>query len=782
MHLTPRRGLTAVAAVAVAAMMALSAASSQAAVQDVSSFSEPQSGLSSVTDPQSGQSDRESTPIPSSSAEPSAAPSTDAPSTEDETSSLQTQVQRDSLAESGDMFSCQPGTFYTITSGGQIGRVTSSGDSVDSQVGEVSQVGRVGYGTFNGLAVGRDGSTAFAFDRGSGDNQVMVYTSESGGAFQAVTPLTTLYTDPAGGGPAFATSNRLIAGGVSPVDSSGAYYFGGYSVTNRGNGRDSYTIEFHLWRMDASTHAITYVGHVAVASGRSTSGANGDLAFSASGDLYILWSDGDTNLRIIPVTAESLAAANGGAISGQDTPILSGTPAGNINGIAFNSDGRVLVQSSNGALTTAWLMDPDSGQAVVGSTTTLVGLSGTGVDLASCNQPPTLELRKDIVSRSGADDQFRLQIFPEDSATASASATTTGDSLGVQDQIAGPVVAVVGQTYRLVESGAGGAGMDLSMYDSSLVCRNTAADDAVVSTTRVSDTEYTVTIPPVSSGSATAISCTFTNTAIEGSVTWHKTDETGDALAGSTWTLTPTNPSGEAIEVVDNTGSAGGDGHDEDEMPGGFLVTDLLPGDWTLQETAAPDGYVVSSDVHAIHIDSDERVIDLGDLINRSITGSVTWSKTDQDGTALAGSQWSITPTDPTRDAIGVTDCVADEASACSGPDADPRAGVLTVASLVYGSYELRETSAPVGFVLDDAAHPFDIDENGATVTIDGSPFVNARAIPPTLPLTGGTSTDAFLLGGGGLVLLSGLAGFLAHWRRNRSDTVPPHAASRGAH
>ncbi|NEG79309.1 MSCRAMM family protein [Bifidobacterium avesanii] len=86
------------------------------------------------------------------------------------------------------------------------------------------------------------------------------------------------------------------------------------------------------------------------------------------------------------------------------------------------------------------------------------------------------------------------------------------------------------------------------------------------------------------------------------SVTWRKTDQTTDALitgSPSSWTLTRSytdakgQPATETIDVTDCTSGCPA-GNDVNAEAGVITVQGLKPGDYTLEETKAPDGYVAS--------------------------------------------------------------------------------------------------------------------------------------------------------------------------------------------
>jgi LPXTG-motif cell wall-anchored protein len=154
-------------------------------------------------------------------------------------------------------------------------------------------------------------------------------------------------------------------------------------------------------------------------------------------------------------------------------------------------------------------------------------------------------------------------------------------------------------------------------------------------------------------------------------------------------------------------------------------------------------------------------------FVNKQQPGSVSWSKTDAGGDLLGGSEWTLTPTDPAGTAVTVTDNTGQ--SGYSGLDANPAAGKFAVGALKWGKYTLQESKAPAGYVLSDTKYSFEITATSLTATINGGHAItNVQQTPPSLPLTGGMSTDSFLIGGSALVVVS--AGvWLALRRRSRA-------------
>ncbi|CAH0240904.1 hypothetical protein SRABI76_02999 [Microbacterium oxydans] len=152
------------------------------------------------------------------------------------------------------------------------------------------------------------------------------------------------------------------------------------------------------------------------------------------------------------------------------------------------------------------------------------------------------------------------------------------------------------------------------------------------------------------------------------------------------------------------------------------------------------------------------------------LPSSLSWEKISvENGTRLAGSEWELTPVDandqPAGASVAVVDCVAADASGCTGPDVDPEAGLIRVAPLEDGRYRLVETRAPAGFQLDPT--PRFVDVQGVTALSEA--IENELSDVPSIPLTGGVGSFSFWIGSAALVALMSV-GLL--WQRRRRGIV----------
>lgn len=113
---------------------------------------------------------------------------------------------------------------------------------------------------------------------------------------------------------------------------------------------------------------------------------------------------------------------------------------------------------------------------------------------------------------------------------------------------------------------------------------------------------------------------------IPGSVNWVKTDKTtGSVLPGSEWRLD--GPDGQSITITDNGET------DTDPDDGGFTITGLDWGDWTLTETKAPEGHDPIPAPLTFTIDAQHTTVSLGDVENTRTPATVSYDANGGTGT-----------------------------------------------------------------------------------------------------------------------------------------------------
>ncbi|MFS7403901.1 MSCRAMM family protein [Carnobacterium maltaromaticum] len=147
---------------------------------------------------------------------------------------------------------------------------------------------------------------------------------------------------------------------------------------------------------------------------------------------------------------------------------------------------------------------------------------------------------------------------------------------------------------------------------------------------------------------------------------------------------------------------------------------DLLYGSYTLEETKAPIGYTLDETPHPFEISDSEKAINLGEVTNQKIMlptpiGSIEFIKVDSETKApLANAEFVI------KDGEGniVQTILTDED------------GKGTALDLMYGSYTLEETKAPIGYMLDETPYPFEINESEKAINL--GEVTNQKIMLPT--------------------------------------------------
>lgn len=393
---------------------------------------------------------------------------------------------------------CEPGHIYGLTATGQL-RHAQPGGAVAS-VG----VRASGVSSFNGLGVGANGDSVFAYER----------RTSSGKQASALTvwqyaPTTEEWTNTKIGIDSNVSGSAVQFVGGAVNLKNGRFYVGGFIA----NGT-----RFRIWEYNPTTATTAYKGEVDTASG-SSSGSNGDIDFDALGNLYIVRGVGSTT-TIFSVTSADLAASSGGAIAGSLSKSV--TTMTNVNGVAFDSDGRAYLGAGDNMQSYAM-----PGWTDRQSVTTNLGGS---TDLASCSSPPNITIEKVVEgSRVKTTDQFNLTLTQGGSTVGEV--TTSGTKPGLQPEHIGPLPTVRGARLRFVETGAGNTSLD--EYATSYRCEVDGVPDP---STSGEGRSSEITIP----NSGSSVVCRLHNAPLLSQVNISKTvlDYDGaNPQAGKDWTL-----------------------------------------------------------------------------------------------------------------------------------------------------------------------------------------------------------------------------------------------------
>ena len=206
----------------------------------------------------------------------------------------------------------------------------------------------------------------------------------------------------------------------------------------------------------------------------------------------------------------------------------------------------------------------------------------------------------------------------------------------------------------------------------------------------------------------------ISNELIYGSVVGSKVGEDGTGLQGATIGLFHADEKEFNMDTAIKTAVS-----DED---GGFAFNQIPYGNWVICEIESPAGYVLTDAIIPVTIAEDGVVLEI-QLTNTRIRGNVQLTKVDANypDNKLAGAEFELYADinengklDSEDELLGMLTELSD--------------GVYQTNDLLYGSYLVKEKTAPVGFYLDPNAYAFQIIENGVTVIVEneaGKGFIN---------------------------------------------------------
>ncbi len=713
---------------------------------------------SAVTADPTAQPTATSTPDPSAqpTATPTPAPSTPAPTPSPSPSVKATAPTAGPLspvaplamaAAAAPAFGCGSTYVYSVTTAGGIFQTTAATGASTANGAFTVPAGDI----VNALALGQAGNYIWALDRTAGT--ILRYDASTG-------QTTTYGTNVSG------SLLNVIAGAIDPL--TGIYYYVWVPDTPTG-----------IWYIYGfNTLTNTPIGYMGSISGMGSS-ANGDIAFDAAGNLYIVSNASDTASGIVSRVNGPLPTSAGSAAL-TATTITNALPAnaGQYNSVAFGPNGNLVIGSalSSGASSTIKQVDPATGAQLSSSAGPIAW-----VDMASCIYPNTMVLQKNLPQgRYAPGDQFTLTIG---NVTSSANtATTTGTATGIQSSIVGPLLGRSGQTYTISETAASGS---LSNYTSTWSCVDQANGNVVVASGNGSSGSFAM--PNNIAGGAKVV-CTITNTASPSTATVtlgkQVTDVNGNnPTAAPGWTLGAATTATTGTVTTSPTGTTAVTGAGGSTAPwtltfgsassrATVAVSETQQTGYTFKSgsctvtpaTGSPTTYTLTSAASFPLTGIAGGATVACTYINQPTAGTISWQKVDAASTShyLAGSEWTLRGPGASGPTITVKDCTA---TPCTGTnDTDARAGYLTVGGLAWGAYTLTETRAPAGYVLDTTPRTATVGATALTVSLGA--IKNVQQTVPAIPLTGGIGADAYLIAG---VLFAALALGLASlqfWRR----------------
>ena len=432
----------------------------------------------------------------------------------------------------GAPLSCDGGTIYSYQRGTKGSDPATTGSvyalntsTVGGSTVAATLVTKVPSGGFaNALGITKGGTGMYAVNQTTSKASSAVIHG-----YSASTQTWTRYTGSSG------ASDSFVAGAVNPA--TNIYYYVTYGT---GSSSKPGTGTVYGFNTDTNTRITGVIATFSLPSGNSSAGNNGDIAFDSAGNMYVLASNGSAvGIGVVKGPIPTTGSSSGAPLT--DTLLNRFADSNSYNGIAFDNSGNLYVSGIRGSTSVLTKLNPNTGAVIAGPTPLSSNAQAfANVDLAACSLNPTLSLRKDIVARYAPGDQFTLSITGGGIREGNTT-TTTGNTTGVQREVAGPVIARSGTTYKLDETAASGS---LLNYATTYSCVDTANGNAPVAsgagasitlpfpgTTVVSST----TLPSgATAGVSPNVVCTFTNAPLRPGITLHKSVAEDTLTVGET--------------------------------------------------------------------------------------------------------------------------------------------------------------------------------------------------------------------------------------------------------
>lgn len=251
------------------------------------------------------------------------------------------------------------------------------------------------------------------------------------------------------------------------------------------------------------------------------------------------------------------------------------------------------------------------------------------------------------------------------------------------------------------------------------------------------------------------------NRIIRGSILGVKVNESGEPLPGAVFGLFRADCTEFTKENALLTAESGGDGS--------FSFEDVPYGIWLVKELSTVEGYALTEEIFEVQVSEDGAVIELGNIENKPVTGTVQTTKVDKNypDHRLTGAVFHIY-----QDVNG-NGTYDPDTDAFYGVMEETETGVYQLEGLPYGGFFLHEETAPEGYLKDDRYYFFEIRNNGETVTVEneaGIGFVNQPEKPdtPDAPQTGDNSNIWLWLGIAGASLAAGILLITLNWKRRK--------------
>jgi hypothetical protein len=285
-----------------------------------------------------------------------------------------------------------------------------------------------------------------------------------------------------------------------------------------------------------------------------------------------------------------------------------------------------------------------------------------------------------------------VQVFAEDGTTPLSGACL---------QLTGAA------TYEACDDATG----DADLTPGALELDGVAAGDYALAVTAPANYEPVGELPTtlhVEAGLNPPLTLTFRPVTTTGSIRIDKVDANDGTtpLGGACFDITGPD---QTYQICDDAENDADELVGDDATPGVIVIANVVAGDYLIHETQAPEGREPGPDqtIQVVAGQMAQVAVPNGTPATPTL-GAIQVAITDEGGNPLPGACLSLVPLFGDGEAAARNLCDGAE-------DEGPADGAVMFADLAPGSYELRETSAPEGYVTADPV-PIDVPVEGGAV------------------------------------------------------------------
>lgn len=195
-----------------------------------------------------------------------------------------------------------------------------------------------------------------------------------------------------------------------------------------------------------------------------------------------------------------------------------------------------------------------------------------------------------------------------------------------------------------------------------------------------------------------------------GSIELQKLNTNGDLVDGAVFNITGPNGYNKDVTVTN----------------GKITVERLREGTYTIKEKTAPYGYLLNPQTFEVSVRVKE--ISTQAIVNEEPVGTIQLIKKSEQGDLIENAKFKITAKENITNAAGTVKYY-DKGQTIANLTTDNK-GFAEIENLPLGQYEIEETSAPNGYLLDKSKHSITLSYKGQTEKIVIESYENINAEP----------------------------------------------------